>query len=174
MTALDTVINKYTCRSLNICDYHSGNAFDKAALKDFLQSSLLHIYGKGEHCGPIERYIRTVKEHFRSTCSNVLYRRFTMLMVQSLVEAIIEVLNVFPSNNAVSTTISPATIVEGIPKMDFKREMIAFGSYALVYTGTSNDNKSRAVPAIALKMSNNAGGHYFMSLHSDRRIHGFK
>ena len=95
-------------------------------------------------------------------------------MVRSLVEAIIEVLNTFPSKNAVSTTISPATIVEGKPKMDFKREMIAFVAYALVYTGTSNDNKPKIVPAKALKMSNNASGHYFMSLYSGRRIHGFK
>ena len=89
-------------------------------------------------------------------------------------EAIIEFLNTFPSKNAVSTTISPATIVEGKPKMDFKREMIAFGAYTLIYTGTSNNNNPRAVPAIALKMSNNAGGHYFMILYSSRRIHGFK
>ena len=174
ITALETVINKYSCRSLNICDYHGDNEFDRSALKDFLQPAAVHIYGKGEHCGPIERSVRTVKDRFRSTCSNVPYRRFTILMVRSLVEAIIEVLNAFPSKNAVSNTISPATIVEGKPKMDFKRQMIAFGAYALVYTGTSNDNNPRAVPAIALKMSNSAGGHYFMSLHSGRRIHGFK
>ena len=34
--------------------------------------------------------------------------------------------------------------------------------------------KSRAVPAIALRRSNNAGGHYFMSLYSGKRIHGYK
>ena len=58
--------------------------------------------------------------------------------------------------------------------MDFKRKMTAFRAYALVDTGTSNDNKPRAVSVIALKVSNNAGGHYFMSLNSDRIIHGFK
>ena len=95
-------------------------------------------------------------------------------MVRSLVEEIIVVLNAFPSKNAVSSTISPATMVEGKPKLDLKRKMIPFGAYALVYTRTTNDNQPRAVPAIALRMSNNAGGHYFMSLHTGKRIHGFQ
>ena len=174
MTVLEKVINKYACRSFNICDFHGDNEFDKNVLRNFLTPALLHIYGREEHVGTIERSIRTVKERFRSMCSNVPYRRFTILMVRSLVEGIIAVLNAFPSKNAVSTTISPATIVEGKPKLDFKRKMIPFGAYALVYTGTTNNNKPRAVPAIALRMSNNAGGHYFMSLHTGKRIHGFQ
>ena len=64
--------------------------------------------------------------------------------------------------------------MEGKPKMDFNKNMIAFGAYALVYTDTSNNNTPRTVPAVALRMSNNAGGHYFMSLHSGKRIHGYK
>ena len=32
----------------------------------------------------------------------------------------------------------------------------------------------RSVPAIALKQSNNEGGHYFMSLYSDKRMNGYK
>ena len=52
--------------------------------------------------------------------------------------------------------------------------MIVFGAYALVYTGTSNSMKSRAVPAIALRRSNNAGGHYFTSLHTGKIIRGYK
>lgn len=51
--------------------------------------------------------------------------------------------------------------------------MIPFGSYALVYTQTSNDMKCRAVPGVALRPSNSTGGHYFMSLYSSKRIHGY-
>ena len=69
---------------------------------------------------------------------------------------------------------SPATIVEGKPKMDFKRDMVSFGAYTLVYTGTSNNNAPKAVPAIALQKSSHVGVHYFMSLHSSKRIHGYK
>ena len=174
ITVLEKVINKYECRSFNICDCHGDNEFDKEALRTFLEPALLHIYGRKEHVGPIERSVRTIKERFRSTCCNVPYRKFTILMVRSLVEGIVAVLNAFPSKNSISSTISPATIVEGKPKMDLKRKIIPFGAYALVYTETTNDNKPRAVPAIALRMSNTAGGHYFMSLHTGKRIHGFQ
>ena len=34
--------------------------------------------------------------------------------------------------------------------------------------------KARATPSIALRMSNNAGGYYFMSLHSGKPIHSYK
>ena len=80
----------------------------------------------------------------------------------------------FLSKNSVTNTISPATIVEGKPKLDFKRKLIPFDAYVLVYTGTSNDNKPRAVPAIALRILNNAGGQYFMSLRSGNKLHGFQ
>ena len=97
MTVLEKVINKYSCRSFNICNFHGDNEFDKDIIKKFLNPALLHIYGQNEHVGPIERSVRTVKERFRSTCSNVPYKRFTILMVRSLVEGIIAVLNAFPS-----------------------------------------------------------------------------
>ena len=95
-------------------------------------------------------------------------------MVRSLIEGTIEVLNAFPSKTSISETISPATIVEGKPKLDLSKPKIYFGSYALVYTNTSNDIKTRDVPGIALRSSNSAGGHYFMSLYSRKRIHGYK
>ena len=62
---------------------------------------------------------------------------------------------------------------EAKPKLDLKRKVITFGIYALVYTGTSNRMNLRAVPAIALRQSNSAGGHYFMSIHSGKRIYGY-
>ena len=96
----------------------------------------------------------------------------TVLMVRSLVEGVTDVINELPTKNGISDTLSPATITEGKPKFDFSREMIAFGEYALVYTGTSNGTQPRAVPAIALRRSNNAGGNYFMSFHTGKRING--
>ena len=74
----------------------------------------------------------------------------------------------------ISKTTSPPIIVEGKPKLDFKRNVIAFESYALAYTGTANNIILRAVPVIALRRSNNTGEHYFMSLYMHKRIHGYK
>ena len=51
---------------------------------------------------------------------------------------------------------------------------IPFGSYTLVYTGTSNTLDSRSTPCIALRESNNNGGYYFMSLETGRQIHSNK
>ena len=75
-------------------------------------------------------------ERSRSTCSGIPCKRITILMDRSLIEAITEVLNAFPSKNGISSTLSPVTIVEGKPKFDFSRAMIPFGSYTLVYEGT--------------------------------------
>ena len=64
-------------------------------------------------------------------------------------------------------------IVEGRVKLDFSNKRVAFGAYVLVYTGTYNDMKGRATPAITLRMSNNDGGYSFISLHTGKRIHGY-
>ena len=68
---------------------------------------------------------------------------------------------------------SPAIIVEGRPKLDINKRKAAVGTYVLVYTGTYNDMKGSAVPVIVLRMSNNFDGYYFMSLYTDKCIHGY-
>ena len=92
-------------------------------------------------------------------------------MVASLIEAMTEVLNAFPSNTGLSSTLNPANIVERNPKFNFGKEMIAFGSYALVCESITNTMTPRSVPDIELKTSNNAGGHYVMSLYFCKRTH---
>ena len=68
--------------------------------------------------------------------------------------------------------VSPAMIVEGRPLSMIGTKKISFGSYAMVYDGTDNTiNSSRTVRAIALRESNDAGGYYFMSIETGRRIH---
>ena len=147
--------------------------FDKEKLKDLPEPGILYTYAREEHVGIIERSVRSIKERCRSTVHGMPYKRMTILMVKSLVEGVVGMMNAFPSKQGISDTLSPTTIVEGNPKLDLKRKIITFGTYALVYTTTSNNMKSRAVPGIALRRSNSAGGHYFMSLHSGKRIHGY-
>ena len=50
---------------------------------------------------------------------------------------------------------------------------IPFGVYAMVYTSKSNSMKSRSVPGIALKPSNNDGGQCFMSLYTETMVHWY-
>ena len=82
-------------------------------------------------------------------------------------------LNAFSSKNSISDTISLVTIIEGKPKLDLEKKMIVFGSYALVYSETTNDNKPSVVPAIALRRSNKTE-ETTMSLHSGKRICRYK
>ena len=94
-------------------------------------------------------------------------------MVISLLNHVISNLNDFPTEHSICNTMSPATIVEGVPKPDLSYKRIAFGAYAIVWIRTSNDMKRRAVPAISLGQSNRKGGHYFMSLNTGKRIHSY-
>ena len=126
-----------------------------------------------EHDGFIERSVQTIKEHVRSMCHSVPYKRFTKLMVNSLIDRVVYWLNAFTPANGISCTLSPENIVLGRTTPDFNHGRIAFGSYALVYVGTKNNMKARSVPAIALRRSNELGGHYFMSLHTGKQLHSY-
>ena len=80
-TALAKVRNRYNSRGFTICDYYGDNEYDKSALREFIEPAILHVYGREEHVGPIERSIRTVKERYSSTCHEIPYKRITKLMV---------------------------------------------------------------------------------------------
>ena len=56
---------------------------------------------------------------------------------------------------------------------DFNHNIIVFGSYAMVFTGTKNNMKARSVPAISLGPSNEWGGHFFMSIYTGKRLHAY-
>ena len=130
----------------------------------------LHVCAAGEHVPINERSIRTVKERARSATVKLPFKTIPQLMIISLLEGVERWTNAFPTNNIDQSLISPTTIIEGKqnPRDDVPR--IPFGSYTLVYTGTSNTLDSRSTPGIPLRESNNNGGHYFMSLESGCRI----
>ena len=174
LKGLKGVINTYSKRGFEVADLHADNEFDIKDLKSSLEPTSVHIYGKEEHVGTIERSVRTVKQRCRALCHALPYKRYTKLMTNSLVENAIYWMNSFPSSNGVSKTLSPASIVLGRGRPDFSKNHIAFGSYAMVYDGTTNNMRARVVPAIALKPSNEHGGSYFMSLISGQRLHSYQ
>ena len=172
---MDKVINLYEARGFHIADIHGDNEFDVPSLHDYLAPIIIHIYGRGEHVANIERSNRTVKQKCRTICHALPYRRYTKLMTIMLVDFVLFWLNAIPSHNDNTIThISPSNIVKGSPKPDFKYKHLAFGTYCLVYVTTNNNMKARSVTAISLSPSNQWGGHYFMSLTSGKKIHGFK
>jgi hypothetical protein len=90
------------------------------------------------------------------------------------VVVVIKWINAFPPTNGVSKTMSPAMIVQGLPKPNLQYKRIVYGSYALMYIGTKNDQSTRSIPGIALNPSNEHGGHYFMSLYDGKRLHSYE
>ena len=161
-------------RSFVVSDAHADNEFDIKALKEEMKPTLLHICAKNEHVGTIERGIRTIKERCRCMVHDVPYRRYTRLMVRSLLESVVDLLNHFPSKNSVSKTMSPATIVEGKPRLDLSQKRLPFGAYAQAWVGTYNNMTSRSIEGIALQASNLHGGFYFMSLETGKEINCYK
>jgi hypothetical protein len=171
---LDEVCNIYNSRGFNIDVFHGDNEFNIKALKAHLEPATMHTCAKDEHIHVIERSTRTVKERSRATCHSLPFKRYPRIMIISLIENVTKWLNAFPTANGICDTMSPSMIVLGkaIPDMKYKR--ISFGSYAIVYTGTDNTMKQRGVPCIALCESNEHGGHYFMSLYSGKKLHGYE
>ena len=170
---LETVIGKYETRGFDVAAVHADNEFNVKDIKDFLLPTLTHIYGKDEHVGFIEQAIKTIKERCRCICHTIPFHFYTRLMVEALIKVVIRWLNAFPSKNSISDTMSPAMIVEGKQNPDMSLKRISFGSHAMVYIGTTNTMKRRAVPAIALDESNDHGGYYFMNLYTGKRLHSY-
>ena len=174
INTLNEIRQIYSTRGFKIENIHGDNEFNKDEIKQSQLPATFHAYGKDEHVGLIERSNRTVKNKARTMTHAVPYQRMPKLMVIGLVHAAVKWINVFPSKNGVSKSMSPATIVLGSPKPNMKYKRIVFGSYAMAYAGTSNKMKSRSIPAIALNPSNEHGGHYFISLYTGKRLNSYE
>ena len=82
-------------------------------------------------------------------------------MTRSLIEVVVDLMNMFPYKYRVSDILNPPAIVEGGAKVDMGQKNIFFGSYVMVHIGATNTMKSICVPAIALESLNSYGGYYF-------------
>ena len=82
-------------------------------------------------------------------------------MVRELLAGIMNMMNAVPNMNGISDTMSPGTMVDGRSKLDVSLKRINFGSYAFIHIDTNTTMKSRSILGIALRPSNNNGGHYF-------------
>ena len=170
---LQKVFQTYHRRGFNMVAVHGDNEFNIPRLLDTFLPIVFHIYAAGEHCGPIERSTRTVKEKCRCITHSLPFLQYTKLMVYGLVESAIYWTNAFPTKNSASDTLSASSIVIGRASPDGSKPRIAFGSYALVFARSTNTMAARKIPCIALNPSNEWGGYYFMSLYTGKRIHSY-
>ena len=84
-----------------------------------------------------------------------------------------------PEEDGISTTMSPNTLITGIPGRTYDDIMkLNFGDYVQAYNvqgGKTNNTNARTVGAIALYPSGNQqGGWYFLSLLTGNRIHRYQ
>ena len=166
-------IDKYETRGFEITDVHADNEFNFSSFEREIRPSILHSYAKNEHVGFIENCNKLIKERGRAIVNGLPYNKYPKIMIISLMEHVTDMLNIFPSKESVSDTMSPATIVEGKQKLDLNQKRLPYGTYAQVWIGTKNNMTQRSVPGIALKSSNSKGGVYFMSLYTGKRINSY-
>ena len=132
---------------------------------------ILNETANNEHVPVAERYIRTIKDGFRSTYNMLPYRKIPNLMVTELVYSTIFWKNSFPHSDNIHNHLSPRAIVSGTT-IDFNKHcQLEFGSYVQTHEEHDNSMKPRTAGALALRPMNNAqGGWYFMSLASGRKL----
>ena len=162
-------------RGFHATTVHGDNDFKTKKLTEGLPSLIFHSCAADQHVGEAERPIRSIKERSRCITHDVPFNIFTKLMTKELILFIVDQLNSFPSGTAshLIEDSSPNGIVLGYPRPDLSLPFTTFGSYCMVYVGTTNTQKSRAVSAIALRPSNLSGGYYFQSLYSGKRLHAY-
>jgi len=83
-------------------------------------------------------------------------------------------LNTFPHKDGVHATISPRTLVTGLGIDYNKHCKWPFGAYVQVHEEGDSLLRPRTSGAIALRPTGNEqGGHYFLSLHSGKRLNRY-
>ena len=91
LAEIDSVVRKYTTRGFEITAIHVDNEF--ASIREYVLPIQLHLYGKDEHIGVIERAIRVIKERRRCICHAIPYKYYTKLMLRSLIAVVIRWIN---------------------------------------------------------------------------------
>jgi hypothetical protein len=169
-SCISTDLSVYRARGFVPTAIHADGEFN--TLQQSFPNVHFTICSANDHVPEIERAISTVKESMRTIIHGMPFARLPRVLVKELAMAAVSCLNMLPHPDGVSLTMSPATIVTGAPKTDYRTMRLEFGSYVQVYDGTSNDTKSRTLGAIATNPTGNASGdYYFMSLATGHRIH---
>ena len=164
-------LDLYHSRGFTIVDIHADMEFE--SIRSDIRPTELNVMAMDEHVGEVERSVRTIKERVRSDVHSMPFKRLPKMMIIELVNKALKGLNQFPALDGVSETLSPLTIMMGVPSPDYNNMRIMFGSYAQVFEDNdpTNTNKNRTTGAIALNPTGNAqGGYYFMSLATGRRL----
>ena len=125
---LTTRSSKVKILTAHMCQSRSKKVINEfASIREYLLPIQLHVYGKDEYVGVIERALRVTNERCRCACHAIPYKYYTKLMLRSLIAVVIRWINAFPSKGSVSSTMSPAMIVEGKNNPGMKNRELGLG-----------------------------------------------
>jgi hypothetical protein len=125
----------------------------------------LNLMSVNEHEPYIERRIRVVKEQTRAVCHSIPFTQIPVKRLTHMVFFVVKMLNYFPSDYH-----SPKTIISG-QTLNYEQCSLPFGTYCQVHEedGQRNNFVARTSGAIMVgPLSNQQGGHLFISLNSGR------
>ena len=168
---LKAAIHLYVVRGFVVCDVHSDSEFE--CLRESLRPIEMNIVTPDSHVGEVERSIRTIKERLRSCVHGLPFKRLPKLLLHHMVGDAVRCLNSFPWRLGISSTLSPAAIITGLPTPDYACMRLELGAYVQVFEACdpTNTPRARSLGAIALMPTGNAQGDYFfLSMSTGARI----
>ena len=113
---LQSIVAGHTKRGFQVNEYHSENEFDK--IEADIMPFTLNTQATGEHKPTSEQNIRMLKDSTRSTVHLVPYRKMPPVMIDYIVGQAQSMLNAFPSETRILTTMSARNIFEGNQNLD--------------------------------------------------------
>ncbi len=132
----------------------------------------LNTAAPDKHVGDIERYICTIKERIRGIYNTLPFgRKLPQRIITEMAKHSVFWLNSFPSENGVSTSMIPRTIITG-QMVDFNKHCrFQFGEYVQTHEQHDNSMVPRTIGALAMRPTGNTqGSFYFYSLSTGRII----
>ena len=126
LQCMQSVIQNYNARGFQVQHLRAENKFE--CLTESICPVLSHITAKNEHVPEVERSIPTVKERVRSEIHTLPFEYYPKLMLSHLILHSVNLLNMFPAKTGVSDTLSPHTIMTGLPQPIFKNFSLRFES----------------------------------------------
>jgi len=169
--SIEQLIQAYQARGFKIQPILADRQFQHIQQIIGQKGIKLNICAANEHVPEIERYIRTVKERVRSIATVLPFERYPPRLIVEMVYNCIFWLNSFPHKNGVHATMSPRAIMTGKRITYDKHCKLEFGTYVQTHKKHNNSMDPRTPGAIALRPTGNEqGGHYFLSLHTGKRI----
>jgi hypothetical protein len=171
-TSLSNVMHRYGSHGFLVTMTHADGEIEPIRNSLAAKSgSGLNVCSNDKHVPEIERFIWMVKERSRCLYNSVPFRRFPVLMCKEMVTSSRFWLNMFPSRDGVSDTLSTRALMNGYTLDYTKHCRLEFGLYIQTHEEHDNLMESHTTGAIALHHTgNHQGGYYFMSLSTGRKL----